>query len=368
MVWWILRAVGRYNQASVEEGLGESLSPRGGAVHCSMRSGSCRQWQTADVLRVVGGPAATDTINLVGAINLVGRVARAWVRHHRGTDETTSTLHQASGWQPEKSLEQRIRAYSVKLQCRKRGRGQGGWCCTYRRATDKEATGVASRESGATIRRCRRTSACCWSDVGRSVRHCSTDSTPHPLGSQPRLSLNSIDSIHFIHFCFYFLHFFFHRLSLSLSLSLSFSLFFSSPFVHWRQTPFGGEDVMVLLRKGVLTSGCTHVHTSQFRYSVYLQLYLSIQFSVVFALDRCSWVRWLSGSLLCRDFVEIVTKPVLSFRKGSDDSESLGPGASLAPRTRQRISLGSENDWKFRLRSSQSWKASTLSLGVVVPT
>ena len=76
---------------------------------------------------------------------------------------------------------------------------------------------------------------------------------------------------------------------------------------------------MVLLRKGVLTSGCTHVHTSQFRYSVYLQLYLSIQFSVVFALDRCSWVRWLSGSLLCRDFVVIVTKSVLSFRKGSDD-------------------------------------------------
>ena len=47
-------------------------------------------------------------------------------------------------------------------------------------------------------------------------------------------------------------------------------------------------SVMVLLRKGVLTSGCTHVHTSQFRYSVYLQLYLSIQFSIVFALDRCS--------------------------------------------------------------------------------
>ena len=32
---------------------------------------------------------------------------------------------------------------------------------------------------------------------------------------------------------------------------------------------------------------------------------------------------------------------------------SLGAGAPLAPRTRQRISLGSENDWKFRLRSSQ---------------
>ena len=49
-------------------------------------------------------------------------------------------------------------------------------------------------------------------------------------------------------------------------------------------------------------------------------------------------------------------------------SESLGTGASLAPRTRQRISLGSENDWKFKLRSCQSWKASSLSLGVVVPT
>ena len=46
------------------------------------------------------------------------------------------------------------------------------------------------------------------------------------------------------------------------------------------------------------------------------------------------------------------------------------PGAALAPRTRQRISLGSENDWKFRLRirSCQSWKASSLSFGVVVPT
>ena len=44
-------------------------------------------------------------------------------------------------------------------------------------------------------------------------------------------------------------------------------------------------------------------------------------------------------------------------------SETLGAGASLAPRTRQRISLGSENDWTFRLRSCQSW-----SLGVVVPT
>ena len=45
---------------------------------------------------------------------------------------------------------------------------------------------------------------------------------------------------------------------------------------------------MDLLRKGVLTSGCTHVHTSQFVCSVYLQLYLSIQFSVVFAFDLCS--------------------------------------------------------------------------------
>ena len=49
-------------------------------------------------------------------------------------------------------------------------------------------------------------------------------------------------------------------------------------------------------------------------------------------------------------------------------SESLGVGASRAPRTRQRISLGSENDWKLRLRGCQSWKASSLSLGVVVPT
>ena len=49
-------------------------------------------------------------------------------------------------------------------------------------------------------------------------------------------------------------------------------------------------------------------------------------------------------------------------------SEPLGADASLAPRTRQRISLGSENDCKFRLRSCQSWKASSFSLGVVVPT
>ena len=49
-------------------------------------------------------------------------------------------------------------------------------------------------------------------------------------------------------------------------------------------------------------------------------------------------------------------------------SKSPGAGASLAPQIRQRISLGSENDWKFRLRGCQSWKASILSLGVVVPT
>ena len=49
-------------------------------------------------------------------------------------------------------------------------------------------------------------------------------------------------------------------------------------------------------------------------------------------------------------------------------SQSLVAGASLAPRIRQRISLGSENHWKFRLRSCQSRKASSLSLGVVVPT
>ena len=49
-------------------------------------------------------------------------------------------------------------------------------------------------------------------------------------------------------------------------------------------------------------------------------------------------------------------------------SESLGAGASLAPRSRQRISLGSENHWKFRLWSRQSRKASSLSLGVVVST
>ena len=61
-----------------------------------------------------------------------------------------------------------------------------------------------------------------------------------------------------------------------------------------------------------------------------------------------------------------------SFLERRDDrrkfSESLGTGTSLAPRTRQRIPLGSENDWKFRLRSCQSWKASSVSLGVVVRT
>ena len=61
-----------------------------------------------------------------------------------------------------------------------------------------------------------------------------------------------------------------------------------------------------------------------------------------------------------------------SFLERRDDrrkfSESLGTGASLAPRTRQRIPLGFENDWKFRLRSCQSWKAFSVSLGVVVPT
>ena len=45
--------------------------------------------------------------------------------------------------------------------------------------------------------------------------------------------------------------------------------------------------------------------------------------------------------------------------------ESVVAGASLARRTRKRISLGSENDWKL---GCQSWKASSLSLGVVIPT
>ena len=61
-----------------------------------------------------------------------------------------------------------------------------------------------------------------------------------------------------------------------------------------------------------------------------------------------------------------------SFLERRDDrrkfSESLGTGASLAPRVRQRIPLGSENDWKFRLWSCRSWKASSVSLGGVVPT
>ena len=61
-----------------------------------------------------------------------------------------------------------------------------------------------------------------------------------------------------------------------------------------------------------------------------------------------------------------------SFLERRDDrrkfSESLGAGASLAPCTRQRIPLGSENDWEFRLRSCQSWNASKMSMGVVVST
>ena len=44
-------------------------------------------------------------------------------------------------------------------------------------------------------------------------------------------------------------------------------------------------------------------------------------------------------------------------------SESLGTGASLAPPTRQRISLGSENDWKFRLRSCRELESVGLELG-----
>ena len=55
-------------------------------------------------------------------------------------------------------------------------------------------------------------------------------------------------------------------------------------------------------------------------------------------------------------------------RRPSEVQRVSRAGASLAPRTRQRISLGSENDWKFRLRSCQSWKSSSLSLEVVVLT
>ena len=44
-------------------------------------------------------------------------------------------------------------------------------------------------------------------------------------------------------------------------------------------------------------------------------------------------------------------------------SESLGAGTSLAPRTRQRISLGSENDWKFRLRSFSELESLERELG-----
>ena len=64
--------------------------------------------------------------------------------------------------------------------------------------------------------------------------------------------------------------------------------------------------------------------------------------------------------------------PTFKFVSGEErrpsEVQSLGAGASLVPHTRQRISLGSESDWKFGLRSCQSWKASSLSLGVVVPT
>ena len=71
---------------------------------------------------------------------------------------------------------------------------------------------------------------------------------------------------------------------------------------------------MVLSRKGVLTLGCTHIHTQQFCHSVNLQLYLSTQFGVVLALDQCSCVRYFSGSLVCRDSHK--THPTL--QKGSD--------------------------------------------------
>ena len=44
--------------------------------------------------------------------------------------------------------------------------------------------------------------------------------------------------------------------------------------------------------------------------------------------------------------------------------ESLGAGASLAPRTRMQISLGSKNDWKFRLRICQSWIPESVKLEI----
>ena len=44
-------------------------------------------------------------------------------------------------------------------------------------------------------------------------------------------------------------------------------------------------------------------------------------------------------------------------------SESLGVGASLAPRTRQRISLGSENDWTFKAPELSELESVELELG-----
>ena len=44
-------------------------------------------------------------------------------------------------------------------------------------------------------------------------------------------------------------------------------------------------------------------------------------------------------------------------------SESLGAGASLAPRTRQRISFGSENDWKFMAPELSELESVKLELG-----
>ena len=89
-------------------------------------------------------------------------------------------------------------------------------------------------------------------------------------------------------------------------------------------------------------------------------------------------VRTINDRNICERRIEVAWRTMVkvpisnSFLERRDArrkvSESLGAGASLAPRTRQRISLGSENDWKLRLRSCQSWKASSLSLGVVVPT
>ena len=44
-------------------------------------------------------------------------------------------------------------------------------------------------------------------------------------------------------------------------------------------------------------------------------------------------------------------------------SESLGAGASLVPRTRQRISLGSENDWKIQAPELSELESVDLELG-----